>query len=66
MNGFAESLSTAATLVVTGDLALWTVVARSLAVSATACLLACSLGLLLGAWLGVARFPGRDLLLTLG
>lgn len=66
MNGFAESLSTAATLVVTGDLALWTVVGRSLAVSATACLLACSLGLLLGAWLGVARFPGRDLLLTLG
>jgi tungstate transport system permease protein len=65
MNGFADSLSTAVALVASGDMGLWTVVGRSLAVSATACLLACSVGLLVGAWLGVARFPGRDLLLTL-
>ncbi|MGI9132493.1 MAG: ABC transporter permease, partial [Rhodoferax sp.] len=31
---------------------------------ATACLLACGLGLLLGAWLGVVRFRGRSVLLT--
>jgi tungstate transport system permease protein len=34
-------------------------------VSGTACLLACALGLALGAWVGVARFQGRGLLLTL-
>ena len=37
---------------------------RSLAVSATACLLACGLGLLMGAWLAAARFPGRGAVLT--
>ena len=35
------------------------IVALSLAVSGSACLLACGFGLLLGAWLAVARFPGR-------
>ena len=44
---------------------LLSIVARSLAVSATACALACGVGLLLGAWLGVARFKGRDAVLTL-
>jgi tungstate transport system permease protein len=34
-------------------------------VSALACLLACSAGLALGAWLGVARFRGRGVVLTL-
>lgn len=38
---------------------------RSLAVSALACVLACSAGLLLGSWLGVARFKGRGAVLTL-
>jgi tungstate transport system permease protein len=40
------------------DPTLWTIVGRSLAVSATSCLLACGFGLVLGAWLGVARFRG--------
>jgi tungstate transport system permease protein len=40
------------------------IVARSLALSATACALACSVGLLLGAWLGVARFAGRGAVLV--
>lgn len=65
MNSFTDSVSTALNLIVAGDAALWAIVARSLAVSATACLLACSLGVLLGAWLAVARFPGRGLVLTL-
>lgn len=47
------------------DAGLLTIVGRSLAVSATACAMACGLGLILGAWLGVARFTGRGAVLTL-
>lgn len=65
MNTFAESVSTALALIVSGDAGLWSIVLRSLSVSATACLLACGLGLLLGAWLAVSRFPGRPVVLTL-
>jgi tungstate transport system permease protein len=43
---------------------LWSIVGRSLWVSVLATVLACSLGLVLGAWLGVSRFAGRDVLLT--
>jgi tungstate transport system permease protein len=65
MNAFYDSFTTALQLVVSGDAGLWAIVTRSLAVSATACLLACGVGLLLGAWLAVARFPGRPIVLTL-
>lgn len=65
MGAFSDSLATAVVLVTTGDTGLWTVVARSLAVSATACALGCALGLLAGACLGVARFKGRGLVVTL-
>ncbi|MGS5088140.1 ABC transporter permease [Hydrogenophaga sp. A37] len=65
MNTFTDSVTTALQLILDGDAALWAIVSRSLAVSATACLLACSMGLLLGAWLAVARFPGRSVVLTL-
>lgn len=65
MNTFADSLAAAARLVMAGDPVLLSIVGRSLAVSASACLLACGFGLLLGAWLAVARFPGRGLVLTL-
>ncbi len=41
------------------------IVGRSLSVSATACAVACGFGLVLGAWLGVARFAGRGAVLTL-
>jgi tungstate transport system permease protein len=41
------------------DHQLVSVVLRSLAVSGLACLLACALGLPLGAWLAVVRFRGR-------
>jgi tungstate transport system permease protein len=44
---------------------LLSIVGRSLSVSATACAIACALDLVLGAWLGVARFSGRTALLTL-
>jgi ABC-type tungstate transport system substrate-binding protein len=46
-------------LVVAGDAALWQVVALSLRVSGTACLIAAAFGIVLGAWLAVARFPGH-------
>ena len=65
MNTFSDSIATAVQLVLAGDPGLWTVVGRSLAVSAMACLLACGLGLALGAWLAVARFTGRTAVLTL-
>jgi tungstate transport system permease protein len=50
---------------VNADANLLSIVGRSLSISATACLLACGIGLVLGAWLGVARFAGRGAVLTL-
>ena len=55
MNTFQDSVLTAFSLITTLDPVLAGIVLRSLAVSACACVLACSLGLVLGAWLGVAR-----------
>ena len=60
-----ESLSAAFSLILTLDQQLTAVVLRSLAVSGLACLLACCLGLPLGAWLAVVRFPGRGGVLLL-
>jgi len=64
MNTFSDSAATAFALIAGLDPVLLSIVARSLAVSATACILSCLGGLVLGAWLGVARFPGRGALLT--
>ena len=60
-----DSVATALQLIASLDTNLLAIVGRSLAVSAVACTLACGLGLLLGAWLGVARFAGRGAVLTL-
>ncbi len=65
MSTFTQSAATALQLITSFDPTLWTIVGRSLSVSALACLLACGFGLTLGAWLGVARFRGRDAVLTL-
>jgi tungstate transport system permease protein len=65
MNSFTDSLTTALSLITSFDSTLAGIVARSLAVSATACLIASGLGLLLGAWLGVSRFKGRGVVLAL-
>ena len=64
MNTFAESLAQALHLVAGADPMLLAIVGRSLAVSGLACLLACAAGLVLGAWLGVARFAGRGAVVT--
>jgi tungstate transport system permease protein len=65
MNSFYDSVAMAARLLADADPVLLSIVARSLAVSATACLLSCGAGLVLGAWLGTARFAGRGAVLTL-
>ncbi len=65
MNTLYPSFLTALDLVAGLDPALWSIVRRSLAVSATACALSFGAGLALGAWLGVARFRGRGVVLVL-
>ena len=64
MSTISTSAATALQLITSLDSALLVIVGRSLAVSATACLIACGFGLVLGAWLGVARFAGREVVLT--
>jgi tungstate transport system permease protein len=65
MNTFSSSAVTAFSLITSLDPMLASIVARSLTVSLCASLIACSAGLLLGAWLGVAHFRGRAVVLTL-
>jgi len=59
MSAVAESFDTALRLIVHADPVLVRTVALSLAVSGSACLCAAALGLAVGAWLAVARFPGQ-------
>lgn len=62
MNSIADSLHIAFGLIVRLDAELLRIAALSLQVSATACLIGAGAGLLLGAWLAVARFPGHGAL----
>ena len=63
MSAVADSIAKAFRLIVGGDPELVRTVALSFAVSGTACLIAAVFGLLAGAWLAVASFPGRRLVL---
>ncbi|WP_048440162.1 ABC transporter permease [Caenimonas sp. SL110] len=63
MNTFSDSAAAAIALILEWDPMLASIVARSVAVSTVACALACGLGIVAGAWLGVARFRGRGVLL---
>jgi len=63
MSAVADSIATAFRLIIGGDPALLRTVALSFAVSGTACLIAAVFGLLAGAWLAVAVFPGRRVVL---
>ena len=65
MNTFSDSIGQALALVGGADPALVDILGRSLAVSGAACMIACAIGLVLGAWLGVTRFAGRGVLVTL-
>ena len=64
MSSLSDSLNSALQLILDMDSGLLAIVLRSLSVSASACLLASAVGLVLGAWLGVARFAGRGAVLT--
>ena len=63
MSAVPETFATAFRLIVHADPALVRTVALSLAVSGSACLCAAGLGLVSGAWLAVARFPGQRIVL---
>jgi ABC-type tungstate transport system substrate-binding protein len=66
MSAFADSLTTATRLILHADEALLRIVALSLSVSGSACLLAALFGLVGGAALAALRFPGqRALVLVL-
>jgi ABC-type tungstate transport system substrate-binding protein len=65
MSAFAASVATAVDLIVHADPALRRIVALSLQVSGSACLVAALIGLPLGAWLAVVRFPGHRVLVLL-
>jgi len=65
VNDFAQSVQTAIALIVHADAALLHTVLLSLGVSGAACLLASGFGLVAGAWLAVARFPGHRALVML-
>jgi tungstate transport system permease protein len=64
MSSLTDSVTTALHLIASVDAQLLGIVGRSLAVSAMALVLASAGGLVLGAWLGVARFRGRDAVLA--
>ena len=65
MQSFGEAIGTAITLMAQGDADLFEIVALSLYVSLSAILIACALGLSLGAVLAITRFPGRGAVLVL-
>jgi tungstate transport system permease protein len=65
MNAITQSFATAFSLIASFDGALWEIVVRSLWVSGAATVLASGAGVLLGAWLAVARFSGRGVALAL-
>lgn len=64
MSSLFESAASAVQLLIGFDATLWSIVGRSLWVSTLSTALACVIGIVLGAWLGVARFVGRDAVLT--
>ncbi len=61
----ADSLALALQLITQADAQLLGIVALSLRVSLSACVVGALFGLLLGAWLAVARFPGHGVLVWL-
>ena len=65
MNTFLDSAATAFQLISDFDPGLWAIAGRSLGVSATACFVGCLIGIALGGFLGVSKFRGRGMVLTL-
>ncbi len=65
MPDFAASLAESFGLIFRGNAELWAIVLLSLKVSLSAVILACVIGMPFGAWIAVARFPGRNALVIL-
>ncbi|MDQ2780673.1 MAG: ABC transporter permease [Pseudomonadota bacterium] len=65
MESISQSLFVAFDLIRHADAALWQIVALSLRVSATACVLGLIVGLSFGAWLAAVRFPGQAVVVWL-
>jgi ABC-type tungstate transport system substrate-binding protein len=65
MDPFTDSIATAIGLIVQAEPRLVQAVTLSLQVSGSACLIGAGFGLVFGAWLGVARFPGQRVLVGL-
>jgi tungstate transport system permease protein len=65
VNSLSQSLSSALSLIASGDAALWAIIGRSLGVSGTATLLGFLIGCALGAWLAISRFAVRGVVLAL-
>ena len=59
MTDFGSAFGLAFGLIAGTDPDLWSIVWLSLKVSLASTVLACALGLPLGAWIAIARFPGR-------
>ena len=64
LNTFGESFHTAFSLLLQANPVLLETIGLSLMVSCTACLMAAVIGMVAGAWLSVARFPGHQALLA--
>ena len=64
MNDWTTAARYASAMLLEGDPKLWAIVALSLRVSLTAVVLACLVGLPLGAMLGVSRFRGRRIVIV--
>ncbi|MEM8791784.1 MAG: ABC transporter permease [Pseudomonadota bacterium] len=65
MDGFWGVLSSAVGLILGGDAGLLEIIALSLQVTLSAVVIACAIGLPLGALVGTFRFPGRMALIVL-
>lgn len=65
MNEITDGLAQAARLVVTADPQLMEITGLSLRVTVTATIIASAIGLPLGAWLAVSRFPARRVVIAL-
>jgi tungstate transport system permease protein len=65
MDLFASAVVQALRLLLSGDAETWQITLLSLRVSLTATVISLLVGVPLGTWLALARFPGRGLLLAL-
>jgi tungstate transport system permease protein len=65
VNDFARSVTAALSLIGSLDAELLGIVALSLRISLTASVIALAIGAPLGAWLAIARFPGRQAIIVI-